>query len=97
MYHFKRIYRETFWIANEALNVSYAWGPGAGGAIGFVNPIDSQSFCGALLHFDHAEQPLWLNGGVVKQKAMVIKETIRFQHFAIDRTFRNQNWYIFYI
>ncbi len=84
-------------MANEALRLPYAWGPGAGGSVGIQHPQDNNSVCGSLLHVDHANQPLWLNGGVVKHKGAGIKETIRFTHFAIDQTFRNQTWYVLFV
>lgn len=83
-------------MASEALQLPYAWGPGAGGAVGYLNPDKPDSVCGGLLHLDETWRPFWFNSGVVKNKYRPEgQETFEFTHYAQDRTFVNLRWCVF--
>lgn len=87
--------KESFWMAAEALGVTYAWAPGGGGTVGYPHPEKKNSVCGGLFHVDEDYAPLWFNGGLIKNKhADEGHEPMQLTHFAIDRTFKNLNWYV---
>ena len=86
--------KESYWMSSEALKVSYSWGPGAGGTVGYLNPNTTDSVCGGLFHVDENWEPLWLNGGLEMNKHTEIgrSQTYNLTHFAIDRTFKPLEW-----
>jgi hypothetical protein len=86
--------KESYWISNEALNVPYSWGFGAGGAIGYPNPNLSDSICGPLYHVDENWEPLWFNGGITMNKRSNFGSEIliNITHYAVDSTFENVTW-----
>lgn len=87
--------KETFWTANEMLKLPYAWGPGAGGSIGYHFQGDVKSVCGCLYHSDEDWNPSWFNGGLVKYKWADEPELMEFTHIGVDRSFTQVKWYVF--
>ncbi|KAJ3012946.1 hypothetical protein HKX48_005996 [Thoreauomyces humboldtii] len=89
--------KETYWMAQEMLDLPYSWAPGAGGSIGYLEPHphdrDMVKICGQLYHPDPDLQPLWANGGMVSNKRSPKGEGIlEFTHWGNDMTFRNVTW-----
>jgi hypothetical protein len=86
--------KESFWMSNEALGVSYRWSNGGGGAIGMLHPIFPTAVCGHLLHADENWNPLWLNGGIILNKLNDIggKTVYEMTYYATDQTMRKVLW-----
>ena len=54
-------------MAHEIMQETYAWAPGGAGAVGYLSP-DKKAVCGGIYHVDEKLNPLWVNGGIVKNK-----------------------------
>ncbi|KAL7323854.1 hypothetical protein PS15p_210451 [Mucor circinelloides] len=71
---YKRVYgdKETFWIGFEVMQTPYAFVKSFAGVIGdHGRGGDDGSpdyLCGNEIHFDANEKPLWLNGGLYRNK-----------------------------
>ena len=92
---YKKIHgdKESYWMASEALQVPYSWGPGAGGTVGFLNPDRNASVCGGLYHVDENWDPLWFNGGVIMNKhSEKGQQVFNLTHWAVDKTYKNMIW-----
>ena len=93
MYQYVHGDKESFWIANEILNVPYAWAPSAGGAIGYLNPERNDSICGGLFHVDMHGHPLWFNGGLQMNKnSFHGKNIMKMTHWAVDFHYTGVKW-----
>ncbi|KAJ3017369.1 hypothetical protein HKX48_003578 [Thoreauomyces humboldtii] len=89
--------KESYWMAQEILDLPYKWAPGAGGSIGYLehHPTDSNiiKICGQLYHPDPDFRPLWANGGMLSNKRDPKGEAIvEFTHWATDKTYEDVAW-----
>jgi hypothetical protein len=92
--------KETFWMGFELARSPYGFVPSYGGTVGYKNPnIDAKKeatgkeICGALYHTDENLEPLWWNGGVVKNKHTDQKSNyIDFEYVAFDLKGDNVHW-----
>ncbi|KAJ3023483.1 hypothetical protein HKX48_002910 [Thoreauomyces humboldtii] len=89
--------KESYWMAQEILDLPYSWAPGGGGSIGYLEPHPNDpniiKICGQLYHPDPDFRPLWANGGMLSNKRDPKGEDIvEFTHWATDKTYRNVVW-----
>ncbi|KAI9347003.1 mannosyltransferase putative-domain-containing protein [Obelidium mucronatum] len=77
--------KESFWFAWDVLRVPYSFSKHYGGAVGYKN--EQNAICGGLFHTDEQSQPLWWNGGVLKNKhGSKDSEFMTFEFAAVDTT-----------
>ncbi|RKO93525.1 mannosyltransferase putative-domain-containing protein, partial [Blyttiomyces helicus] len=82
--------KESYWMAQELMNLRYEWAPGGGGTVGFLEDL---SVCGGLYHPDENYRPLWWNGGVTMNKYTPEgKGMLNLTHWATDRDFDGMRW-----
>lgn len=78
--------KESFWIGLEMAGESWGELETVPGVIGdsHRNKSGKLTACGRILHFDSQGQPLWFNGGVIKDKHKESerKTLMNFTHFA---------------
>ncbi|KAG2208296.1 hypothetical protein INT47_006152, partial [Mucor saturninus] len=78
--------KETFWIGHEMMQTPYAFIKSFGAVIGNMGrggeDGDPTQVCGNQLHLDTEQVPLWLNGGLYRDKHKQPLEYLNFTHFA---------------
>ena len=65
--------KETFWIGFEIVREPYGWNPFIPGAIGkhTVTKDGMYEICSVqMIHVDEFERPVWINGGMAKNKLL---------------------------
>jgi hypothetical protein len=70
---FKKVFgdKETFWIGFEAVQQEYYFYPYIPGTLGISKQVDEKEYeiCSRqILHIDHDQRPLWINGGITEYK-----------------------------
>jgi hypothetical protein len=78
----------------EMLRTPYTFTPSYGGTIGYRNPPPGAEVCGGLFHTDEFMQPLWWNGGVIKNKhsSQDAKTFMTYDWFAFDTVGEKVKW-----
>ncbi|KAJ3230550.1 hypothetical protein HDU81_004427 [Chytriomyces hyalinus] len=87
--------KETFWMAWELLRVPYEFNPGFSGMIGYSGGnmwLTKEHTCGQLVHADQDLQPLWWNGGILKDKFVSRRNVFPFEKYAIDSEGYMEGW-----
>ncbi|OBZ87382.1 putative alpha-1,3-mannosyltransferase MNN1 [Choanephora cucurbitarum] len=78
--------KETFWIGFEIMQTPYTFIKSYGAVIGGMgrggSDGDPSRVCGVHLHLDTYGKPLWLNGGLYRNKYVQPLEYMSFTHFA---------------
>ncbi|KAF9319631.1 hypothetical protein BG003_008587 [Podila horticola] len=81
LYSYRVFYgdKETFWTGFEMVQEPYAFIKTFGGAIGERREghEDSDAVCGAQLHLNHLGEPMWWNGGLMRNKNEGVKRTLK--------------------
>lgn len=81
--------KETYWVGFEVTQTSYAFVKSFAGVIGSHGRGDTDGspeyICGNHIHFDANGKPLWLNGGLYRNKhAKDRLEYLNFTHYSIS-------------
>ncbi|KAG1448252.1 hypothetical protein G6F56_008998 [Rhizopus delemar] len=78
--------KETFWVGHEMVQTPYAFVKSFGAVIGNMgrggDDGEPTQVCGVQLHLDTSQRPLWLNGGLYRNKYSNPLEYLNFTHFA---------------
>ncbi|KAG2229777.1 hypothetical protein INT48_006257 [Thamnidium elegans] len=78
--------KETFWIGHEIMQTPYSFIKSYGAVIGNMgrggDDGDTSYVCGVQLHLDTSGLPLWLNGGLYRNKNKQPFEYLNFTHYA---------------
>ncbi|KAI8080222.1 mannosyltransferase putative-domain-containing protein [Gilbertella persicaria] len=78
--------KETFWIGFEIMQTAYTFIKSYGAVIGGMGRGGSDGeptqVCGIHLHLDTTGKPLWLNGGLYRNKYAQELEYLTFTHYA---------------
>ncbi|KAF9425269.1 hypothetical protein BGZ76_003355 [Entomortierella beljakovae] len=96
LYTYKQFYgdKESFWVGYEMVQEPFAFVKSYPGVIGEIRDdpklegaetkrkiIEDPSVCGAQLHLDYQEQPMWWNGGLMRNKNSGVKRDLNFGFF----------------
>ncbi|KAI8393583.1 mannosyltransferase putative-domain-containing protein [Radiomyces spectabilis] len=75
--------KETFWIGYEMVQSPYSFIKSYGAVIGGLGDGgDASRVCGNQLHLDTDGQPLWWNGGLLRDKNKWPDRYLKFTHYA---------------
>ncbi|KAI9005827.1 mannosyltransferase putative-domain-containing protein [Phycomyces nitens] len=75
--------KETFWIGFEMVQTPYAFIKSYGAVIGGLGDGgDPTMVCGNQLHLDIDQEPLWWNGGLLRDKNKWPDRYLTFTHFS---------------
>ncbi|KAG0174753.1 hypothetical protein DFQ30_002946 [Apophysomyces sp. BC1015] len=75
--------KETFWIGYEMVQTPYAFIRSFGAVIGGLGDAgDPSTVCGNQLHLDVDQEPLWWNGGLLRDKNRWPTRYLTFTHYA---------------
>ena len=78
--------KETFWVGFEIMQTPYAFVKSFGAVIGGMGrggeDGEPTQVCGVHLHLDTKEEPLWINGGLYRDKYKDSPEYLEFSHYA---------------
>ncbi|KAI7855018.1 mannosyltransferase putative-domain-containing protein [Circinella umbellata] len=75
--------KETFWVGYEMVQTPYSFIKTYGGVIGGLGDAgDPSMVCGNQLHFGVDRQPLWFNGGLLRDKNQWPDRYLKFTHYA---------------
>jgi len=85
--------KETYWVAFEMLGIYYSVSPIPIALLGFIkNDTSGIRVCSRnLLHFKEDQSPLWINSGLVINKAGNLKIQ-KFDAYSIDYGELNHYW-----
>ncbi|KAK3830755.1 MAG: mannosyltransferase putative-domain-containing protein [Linnemannia elongata] len=83
LYSYKVFYgdKETFWVGFEMVQEPYSFMRSYGGVVGELRDDPKGSVCGAQLHLDYLGQPMWWNGGLMRNKNGGVKRTLDFKYW----------------
>ncbi|KAG0180841.1 hypothetical protein DFQ29_009980 [Apophysomyces sp. BC1021] len=74
---------DTFWIGYEMVQTPYAFIRSFGAVIGGLGDAgDPSTVCGNQLHLDVDQEPLWWNGGLLRDKNRWPTRYLTFTHYA---------------
>ncbi|KAJ3302273.1 hypothetical protein HDV03_005212 [Kappamyces sp. JEL0829] len=89
---YKHMYgdKETFWIGFETVQDDYGWNPYLPGSIGVEStpPRNDGMYevCSIqILHADENHEPVWFNGGIMKNKILGDQSSVVMKEFILEK------------